>query len=160
MKFPVRLGLFSLALFIDASGILSLPYIGGQPLLFVSLSVCYGLRGNFLSGGGWGFGGGTALGLIFSDPIIGVLAMAGLLAGGVPSALRGLFYWERWGGQLMLGSLGGALFGLTRLGMIGLKGDIGEISGEAVMRMVLEAVLSGAVTPFLYSAIRRIKSAQ
>lgn len=160
MRYPARLGLFALALFIDASGILSLPYIGGQPLIFVSLSICYGLRGNFLSGGGWGFGGGTALGLIFSDPIIGVLAMAGLLAGGVPSALRGLFYWERWGGQLMLGCLGGALFGLTRLALIGLTRDMGEVSGQAVMRMGLEAVLTGAVTPFLYAVIRRIKSVQ
>ncbi len=151
------MGFFALALLIDASGILSIPYLGGQPLLFVSFSVCYGLRGNFLSGGSWGFGGGTALGLIFSDPMIGVLAMSGLVAGGVPSALRGLFYWERRGGQLMLGCLGGALFGATRLGLIGLTGDMGEITAAALTRIGIEAVLTGAATPFLYALIKRLK---
>jgi rod shape-determining protein MreD len=155
--FLIRSGGFILALFLDASGLFRIPYIGGQPLLFVARSVCYGLGGTALRGGGWGFTGGMALGLLFSPERMGILAFAGLLAGAVPTALRGLFFWERWTGQLILGAMAGILFGLTRVIALALLGELERSPVAFAPALALDAALTAAVCPFIFWVTRRLR---
>jgi hypothetical protein len=157
MRFAVRALGFALALVADASTILTLPLLGGRPLLFIALANCFAIRANALAGGTWGFAGGLALGLLFADARIGAMALAGLLAGSVPSTLRRLLFLHRWTGQAAMGAAAGALYDGTLVTVSALRGDVASPLGPMLLHLVLDAALTGAAVPLVLRGVGRVE---
>ncbi len=157
MRFVVQAVGFALALLADASTVLTLPLLGGRPLLFVALANCFAIRGNALTGGSWGFAGGLALGLLFADFRIGAMALGGLLAGAVPGGLRRLLFLHRWTGQVALGALAGAIYDATLLAVAAGRGELAAPAGPLLRGLVLDALLTGAAVPVLLRAVGRVE---
>lgn len=157
MRFAVRVLGFAAALLVDASTVLTVPLLGGRPLLFVALANCFAIRANALAGGTWGFAGGLALGILFADDRIGAMALGGLLAGSVPGALRRLLFLHRWTGQVALGAVAGALYDGTLLGVAALRGDVGLPLWPLVQGLLLDAALTGAAVPLLLRGVGRVE---
>lgn len=157
MRFAVRALGFAAVLLVDASTVLTLPLLGGRPLLFVALANCFAIRANALAGGTWGFAGGLALGLLFADLRVGAMALGGLLAGSVPSALRRVLFLHRWTGQVALGAAAGALYGATLLGVSALRGDLSSPVMPLLGSLVQDAALTGAAVPLLLRGVGRVE---
>ncbi len=153
----IRTAVFLIALLADASGIVRLPLTGGQPVLFAASAVCFGLRSGVRAGGAWGFAGGLVLALAFADSRAGEMALAGLLAGAVPSALKRLLYWERWVGQVALGALSCVLFEAVRLIASGLADELAGPVPALLPCLVLDAILTGAFCAVLFHLLRKLE---
>ncbi len=154
MSFAVRVAWFAAMLLADAARLPAFPG-GVRPLLFVALAACYGLRGDALTGGTWGFAGGLALGLLYDDGRVGPFALGGLLAGSVPAALKKGLFWQYGTGQALLGLLAGLLFGATPLALAGATGQLGVPAWSLLPRALVDAILTGAVCPILFRLTRR-----
>lgn len=157
MRFAVQVLGFAAALLADASTVLTLPWLGGRPLLFIALANCFAIRANALTGGSWGFAGGLALGLLFRDQRIGAMALGGLLAGSVPSGLRRVLFLHRWTGQVALGAAGGLLYDATLLCVMALRHEFVTPMGPLLRSLLLDAALTGAVVPLLLRGVGRVE---
>lgn len=128
-----------------------MPWLPGgiRPFLFVALAASEGLRRDALAGGTWGFAGGLALGLLYADGRLGALALGGLLAGSLPAALKRPLYWQRAGGQALLGALAGAVYALAPLLLSGGGAPAAPLAAS-LPRVAADAMLTGAVCPLVF----------
>jgi len=157
MRTAARIFLFLLAATVDASGVLAPGWLAGRPLLFLALAVGFGLRSNLLTGGVWGFAGGLVFGLVYADSSLGPRMLAGLVAGSVPVAMRRLLFWQRWPGQVVLGSAAALLFDLVLVGVGYARGETTRIALSVFPGLVMDAALTGAACPLLMRLMGRLE---
>ena len=157
MRFAVQALGFAFTLLVDATTFLTLPWLGGRPLLFIALANCFALRADALAGGSWGFAGGLLLGLLFADQRVGAMAFAGLLAGAAPALLKRLLFTHRWTGQVALGAVAGGLYDAALLGLLTVRGDLDLPAVGLLPRILLDAGLTGLAMPFLLRGVGRVE---
>ncbi len=157
MRLIAIAGVFALALLVDVNELLALPVTRSRPLLFAGLAAAVALRRGALAGGAWGFSGGVVLGALFQDRDIGARALAGLAAGSLPVGLRGWVYVQRWSGQAATGALAGAIWSLVPSVLAWLRTDAGPAAGPLLVTVLLDALLTGAVSPLLGRLLERVE---
>ncbi len=157
MRLIAVAAVFALALLVDVSELLVIPVARARPMLFAGLAAAMALRRGALAGGAWGFAGAVALGALFQDRDIGPRALAGLAAGSLPVGLRGWVYVQRWSGQAAAGALAGACWALTPSVLAWIRSDAGPAAGPLVLTVLLDAALTGAVSPLLGRVLERVE---
>jgi len=150
LKLLAQAALLALALIVDASLALNLPFPGGRPIVFAAFATAVALREGALAGGAWGFAGGIGLGLLFADARIGARALGGLLAGSVPVWFRRIVFVQRWTGQLAVGVVSGALYGATLLAVSWAKGDVTGVVLPLLPWLAQDALLTGVACPVVF----------
>lgn len=156
MLFLAHAASFAVALVLDASGLLTLPVLG-RPILFAALAACVAVRSSALAGGAWGFAGGLALGLLFSDNAIGARVLGGLLAGSLPVLLKRVLYLHRTTGQLAVGAVAGLGYGAAGLLGAWVQGSPAGGTAAVLPGLLRGTLLTAAVTPLLYRLLVRLE---
>jgi hypothetical protein len=157
MSIPLRPLLGVVLLVLDVSRLVQVPWLDSAPNFFVAFVAYLSLKSGPLAGGAWGFGGGLAVGLMEGGATAGPLSLGGLAAGAFPGMVKHLIFWRHPAGQAALGALAGALYGGVQVVVAVLHGQVSPPVFPLALRLLVDALLTGAVCPLLGTVVERME---
>jgi len=144
-------------LVLDVSRLVQLPWLDAAPNLYAAFVAYLSLRSGPLTGGIWGFGGGLAVGLLEGGTTAGPLSLGGLLAGSLPGLVKNLIFWRHRAGQAVLGALAGAMYGGVQVVAAVLHGQVFPPVIPLALRVLADALLTGAACPLIGMLVERME---